>query len=72
MSSTRCSLQCIRSITIDWIDFKTTDFIAIEDQEKATAGAIDLITSPSNQPFVFTYEDHGHHLPLYQIRVPSS
>lgn len=46
---------------------KMSNFVALEDKATAIAGAIDQVTTPTNQPYFFVYKDTHGMLPPDQV-----
>lgn len=55
-------------VTIKKITSILSNISAVEDREVSTGGGTDLITTPSNQPFIMVYTDHDHDLPLLALQ----
>lgn len=55
-------------VTIKKISTTLSNISAVEDREVATGGGTDLITTPSNQPFIMVFTDHDHDLPFLALQ----
>ena len=59
-----------RYITIKKVKVTGTNLVATEDQENTSSGALDIVTTPSNQPYLMAYTDHKHLMPIMTAEDP--